>query len=95
MAGFDAVVGELHHVLRAAPVTLFHVVGINPKRPVAVDRTIKHFCPGAAEHGFQIATVNLAVEAIAEILEVVGLEVIHVDIVLHIFANAGTHARQF
>ena len=95
MARFDAVVGELHHVLRAAPVTLFHVVGINPKCPVAVDRTVKHLCPCATEHGFQISAVHLAVETVAEVLEVVGLQVIHVDIVLHIFTNASPYARQF
>ena len=94
MTGFNAVVGELHHVLRAAPVTLFNVVGINPERPVAVDRTIKHFCPRAAVHGFQIPAVHLAVEPVAEVLEVVGLQVVHVSIVLYVLTHAGTHARQ-
>ena len=94
MARFDAVVGELHHVLRAAPVTLFDVVGIHPERPVTVDRTIKHFRPRAAVHGFQIPAVHLAVEAVAKVLEVVGLQVIHVGIVLYVLTHAGTHARQ-
>ena len=94
MARFDAVVGELHHVLRAAPVTLLDVVGINTKCPVAVHRTIQHFRPRAAVHGFQVPPVNLAVEAVAKVLEVVGLQVVHVGIVLHIFTHAGTHARQ-
>ena len=35
----------------------------------------------------------LTVEAVAQMLEVVGLQVIHIDIVLHILAHMGTHAR--
>ncbi len=94
MTRLHAVIGELHHVLRTTPVTLFHIVGIHTKRPVAVDRTVKHLCPRAAVHGFQIATVHLAVETVAKVLEVVRLEVIHVGIILHVLTHAGTHPRQ-
>ena len=73
MSGLHAVIGKLHHILRATPVTLFHVVGIQAKRPIAVYRAIQDFRPGTAKHGLQITTVDLPIETIAKILEVVGL----------------------
>ncbi|GCS53168.1 hypothetical protein HmCmsJML009_04680 [Escherichia coli] len=93
MSGFHTVVGEFHHIFCTTPVALFNVVGIHTKRPVAVQRAIQHFCPRTAKHGFEITSVDLAVEAVAQMLEVVGLQVIHIDIILHILAHMGTHAR--
>ena len=93
MSGFHAVVGEFHHIFCTTPVALFNVVGIQTKRPVAVQRTIQHFCPRTAKHGFEITSIDLTVEAVAQMLEVVGLQVIHIDIVLHILAHMGTNAR--
>ena len=93
MSGFHAVVGEFHHIFCTTPVALFNVVGIQTKRPVAVQRAIQHLSPRTAKHGFEIAAVDLTVEAVAQMLEVVGLQVIHIDIILHILAHMGTHAR--
>ena len=37
-------IGEFHHIFCATPVALFNVVGIQTKRPVAVQRAIQHRC---------------------------------------------------
>ncbi|CCJ86397.1 hypothetical protein BN133_2774 [Cronobacter dublinensis 582] len=94
MPGFHAVIGELHHVLRAGPVTLLHIVAVDAERPVAVHRTPQHFGTRARVHGFQITRVDLTVEVAAQMLEVVRLHVVNVIVVFNIFTHAGTHARQ-
>ena len=95
MPGFNAIIRKLHHILRATPVTLFHVVGVNTEGPVTVNRTPQHLCPRTTVHRLQITGVHLAIEIVTHILEVVGLQVVHVDIVLHILTHAGAHTRQF
>ncbi len=93
MSRFRAVVGELHHLFRAAPVTLLDVVRINPEGPVAVHRSPEHLGPCPAVHRLQIAAVHLTIEAVAKVLEVVSLEIVDVVVIRYVVTHVGTHAR--
>ena len=90
MTGGDFIIREAHHIV---PVALFDVVAVNANGPVSVQRTVKHFSPHSAVHHFQVTTVQLTIEIIAQRAYVVRLQRLDIDIILYIVTNMGTDAR--